>query len=76
MCASALIEIKVGTVFFGCRNERFGGCDSVLKVQDLIASKTKFEGGHRQDEAVNLLKQFYKGENPNAPEEKRKPARD
>jgi hypothetical protein len=34
------------------------------------------EGGHDADKAVELLKNFYKGENPNAPEEKRKPARD
>ena len=31
--------------------------------------------GHRAEEAVLQLKEFYKGENPNAPEEKRKPAR-
>jgi hypothetical protein len=33
------------------------------------------EGGHDAEKAVDLLKTFYKGENPNAPEEKRKPAR-
>lgn len=31
--------------------------------------------GHRAEEAVELLKEFYKGENPHAPEEKRKPRR-
>ena len=31
--------------------------------------------GHRADEAVELLKEFYKGENLNAPPEKRKPKR-
>jgi len=35
-----------------------------------------FKGGFRQSEAVDLLKKFYKGENPNAPVEKRKPARE
>jgi len=77
MCASALVDLKVAAVFFGCNNDRFGGCGSVLKVSDLLSSKrTLFKGGFRQLEAVDLLKNFYKGENPNAPIEKRKPARD
>jgi len=76
MCAGALIELKIGAVYFGCRNDRFGGCESVLKVKDLIPCFTRFRGGFRQEEAIDLLKQFYKGENPNAPEEKRKPARE
>ena len=77
MCASALVDLKVPAVFFGCNNDRFGGCGSVLKVQDLLPSNiTLFKGGFRQLEAVDLLKNFYKGENPNAPVEKRKPARD
>ena len=33
-------------------------------------------GGIRANEAIDLLKNFYKGENMNAPVEKRKPARD
>jgi tRNA-specific adenosine deaminase 2 len=82
MCASALIDLKVGAIFFGCRNERFGGCRSVLNVADLLSHtssdttiKPVIQGGFRNDEAIVLLKQFYKGENPNAPEDKRKPAR-
>ena len=71
-------NLKVAAVFFGCNNDRFGGCGSVLKVQDLLheSCKTLFKGGFRQLEAVDILKEFYKGENPNAPVEKRKPARD
>ena len=71
-------NLKVAAVFFGCNNDRFGGCGSVLKVQDLLheSCETLFKGGFRQLEAVDILKEFYKGENPNAPVEKRKPARD
>ncbi len=77
LCASALIQLKVNKVFYGCSNERFGGCGSVLAVPDLLAESchTDFAGGFRKAEAVELLKTFYKGENPNAPAEKRKPAR-
>ena len=58
-------------IFFGCSNPRFGGCGSVLDV----FTEGHVSRGHRDEEAVALLKEFYKGENPNAPPEKRKPAR-
>ena len=32
MCAGALRQLGIRNVFFGCANERFGGCGSVLRV--------------------------------------------
>ena len=32
MCASALRQVGIGRVVYGCGNERFGGCGSVLDV--------------------------------------------
>ena len=32
MCASALVQLRIGRVVYGCANERFGGCGSVLNV--------------------------------------------
>ena len=32
MCAAALQLLGIGAVFFGCANERFGGCGSVLSL--------------------------------------------
>ena len=131
MCASALQQLKVKGIFYGCSNPRFGGCGSVLdvvrsgdqircgQIEDTEASGSEAQqskseascsdaqgkteasstseaqqsqtgascrednqskvpfvsSGHREEEAIALLKEFYKGENPNAPEEKRKPAR-
>ena len=79
MCAAALHKVKVRSVFYGCHNPRFGGCGTVLNVEQLLASVSEsgihYSGGHRAEEAVDLLKNFYKGENPNAPEDKRKPSR-
>ncbi|XP_029966186.1 tRNA-specific adenosine deaminase 2 isoform X1 [Salarias fasciatus] len=61
-------------VVYGCRNERFGGCGSVLDVSsaDLPRTGTAFKcvPGHRAEEAVEMLKTFYKQENPNAPKPK------
>lgn len=76
MCAAALRLIGVKRVIFGCGNERFGGCGSVLNIDtdDIPSQGTRLEcvRGVLAEEAVDLLKRFYVGENPNAPEPKRK----
>ncbi|XP_037030543.1 tRNA-specific adenosine deaminase 2 [Bradysia coprophila] len=66
MCAAALNELNVKEILFGCRNDRFGG-QTVLNVFELIESKVRVVGGVREHEAMELLKEFYKGENPSAP---------
>jgi len=76
MCAAALRILHVPTVVYGCANERFGGCGSVVNIAtdklpslgpELICIR-----GPCAEQAVDLLKTFYKGENPNAPQPKRK----
>lgn len=32
MCASALRQYRIRAVYFGCLNERFGGCGGVMKL--------------------------------------------
>lgn len=79
MCAYALRTIGLHEVVFGCPNERFGGCGSVLNVhtKDFISETSglqldplELRGGVMREEAIALLQQFYEGENPNAPEPK------
>ncbi|XP_070782310.1 tRNA-specific adenosine deaminase 2 [Enoplosus armatus] len=74
MCAAALRLLNIPVVAYGCRNERFGGCGSVLDVSsaNLPQTGTSFKcvSGHRAEEAVEMLKTFYKQENPNAPKPK------
>ncbi|XP_060763569.1 tRNA-specific adenosine deaminase 2 isoform X2 [Neoarius graeffei] len=68
-CAAALRLLNVPLVVYGCKNERFGGCGSVLDISssDLPHTGTPFKciPGHRAQEAVDMLKTFYKQENPN-----------
>lgn len=71
MCAAALDNLHVKEVVFGCENDRFGG-KTVLDVYDLLNSKIAVKGNVRADEAMDLLKLFYKGENPSAPVPKTK----
>ena len=87
MCAHALRLCGLTDIVFGCHNERFGGCGSVFNVhEDPIGvpmeislrscrdtlPKLNITCGIMKEEAVALLKEFYNGENQNAPEEKRK----
>jgi len=76
MCAAALRILHVPTVIYGCVNERFGGCGSVVSIAtdklpslgpELICLRGPFA-----EQSIDLLKTFYKGENPNAPQPKRK----
>lgn len=66
MCMSALYDLKVKEVIFGCKNDRFGG-STVVNVADYIETKTKVQGGVNEEDAMELLKQFYQMENPSAP---------
>ncbi|XP_051775495.1 tRNA-specific adenosine deaminase 2 [Erpetoichthys calabaricus] len=74
MCAGALRLLNIALVVYGCKNERFGGCGSVLNIpaDHLPHTGAPFKciSGYRSEEAVELLKMFYKQENPNAPKSK------
>ncbi|CAH2250727.1 tRNA-specific adenosine deaminase 2 [Pelobates cultripes] len=74
MCAGALRLLKIPLVVYGCRNERFGGCGSVLNIaeDDIPSTGTPFKciAGYQTERAVEMLKTFYKQENPNAPRSK------
>lgn len=76
MCTGSLRQMEIPLVIYGCANERFGGCGSILSVHsdDLpsLGPPLQCIRGAMADRAVNLLKDFYRGENPNAPESKRK----
>lgn len=72
MCAAALHQLKVVSITYGCANDRFGGCKSVLEVAPIYESGVEIVGGLKAEEAMNLLKEFYKGTNPNAPDDKQK----
>lgn len=75
MCARILRQLRVRRVVYGCSNERFGGCRSVLDIASsdkIPESPLMYTYGVREKETIDLLKTFYSGENLNAPEEIRK----
>lgn len=69
MCSAALHNLKVKKVVYGCANDRFGG-STVLNVSNFYEHNYFLMGNVLADEAMTLLKLFYKGTNPNAPDSK------
>ena len=85
MCAAALRLLSIPKVVYGCPNERFGGCGSILNVHTDIYKNISTKSynddqlpgkpfqtfsGIYSDQAVDLLQQFYLQTNPNAPNPK------
>lgn len=66
MCNAALHDLKVKEIIYGCANDRFGG-KTVVDVPNVVGYQLPIKGGVRSEEAMELLKEFYKGENPSAP---------
>lgn len=71
MCLAALHDLKVNEIIYGCANDRFGG-KTLVDVPHVVGHRLDIKGGLRADEAMELLKDFYKGENPSAPVAKSK----
>ncbi|AAF79540.1 F21D18.9 [Arabidopsis thaliana] len=70
MCASALSFLGIKEVYYGCPNDKFGGCGSILSLhlgsEEAQRGKGyKCRGGIMAEEAVSLFKCFYEQGNPN-----------
>ncbi|KAJ5622050.1 hypothetical protein N7528_005282 [Penicillium herquei] len=69
MCASALKQYRIRSVYFGCPNDRFGGTGGVLSLHSdpSIDPAYPVYGGFFHNEAIMLLRRFYIQENEKAP---------
>lgn len=77
MCATALSILGIRAVYYGCANDKFGGCGSILSLhastpeqfpsKDFQGKGFKCTGGIMASEAVSLFRSFYDQGNPNAP---------
>lgn len=68
MCMDALHQLEIKQIVYSCNNDRFGG-RTVFDVGRYKNSRHTpiIKSGYRSDEAMELLKEFYNGTNPNAP---------
>ena len=65
MCASALRQYGIRAVYFGCLNDRFGGCGGVMQIHSDqgVDPPYRVYGGLFREEAIMLLRRFYVQEN-------------
>lgn len=65
MCASALRQYGIRAVYFGCLNDRFGGCGGVMQINsdNSVDPPYPVYGGLFREEAIMLLRRFYVQEN-------------
>ncbi|KAF1323364.1 Trna-specific adenosine deaminase, partial [Globisporangium splendens] len=71
MCAGALAHVNIQCVYFGCHNDRFGGCSSVLSLHEksalpdsVVHNGFPCVSGILKEEAIVLLRKFYECDNP------------
>ena len=78
MCASALRQYHIRSVYYGCGNGRFGGTGTVLSINSDLAGDESYRsyGGIYRKEAINLLRKFYTQENEKAPTPRPKKGRE
>ncbi|KAL2866807.1 nucleoside deaminase [Aspergillus lucknowensis] len=78
MCAAALRQYRIRSVYFGCGNERFGGTGSILSLHSDPAIDPPYPvyGGLQRKEAIMLLRRFYIQENKKAPKPRPKKHRE
>ena len=60
MCAGAIINARVGKVFYGAKDEKAGACGSVLNIfEERFNHKPQLVGGILKDECSALLTAFF-----------------
>ena len=59
MCAWAIVQSRIKTVYFGSYDTNYGALGSVLDVRKLSGSKLKVYGGIMETECDELLKKCF-----------------
>lgn len=60
MCAWAIINSRIKTVYFGSYDINYGALVSALDVRKLSSSKLKVYGGIMEEECDKILKEYFK----------------
>ena len=62
MCAGAMINARIGAVYYGAKDELTGSCGSVVNLfMENYGCKTKVVGGVLREECASVLADFFKG---------------
>jgi len=60
MCAAAISEVHISSVYFGAYDEKNGGLDNLFIKYNKKIFTPDIYGGIKQNECSNLLKEFFK----------------
>mgnify|MGYP004655543143 FL=1 len=61
MCAWAILQSRIKTVYFGSYNSKYGAFGSAIDLNNISEYKTKIYGGIEEEECNKLLKDFFEG---------------
>lgn len=59
MCAWAILQSGIKTLYFGSYNQQYGGIESKLKLPQIANSKIKVYGGINEEECDEILRNFF-----------------
>lgn len=60
MCAWAILQSRIKTVYFGSYDTQYGALGSVLDLREQANTKLKVYGGILENECDNIIKSFWK----------------
>lgn len=60
MCAWAIIQSRIKTVYFGSFDTNYGALGSKIDLRKLLNSQLKIYGGIMEDECNSLLENYFK----------------
>lgn len=61
MCAWAIINSRIKTVYFGSYDPKYGALGSCIDLRKIANSKLKVYGGIMEEECDKILKEYFKG---------------
>ncbi|MBR6126660.1 nucleoside deaminase [bacterium] len=60
MCAWAVLQSGIKTLYFGAYNAQYGGVESVVNLPKISNSKIKIYGGIMEEECSIILNEFFR----------------
>ena len=62
MCAKAIVDARINTLYFGAHEPKTGAIESIDQFlnRDHLNHKVLFSGGHLRESSAELLRKFFR----------------